>query len=84
MPSGAAVSTPVDVKSVLDWTRSLLDCSQPELALEMLEACGCECSAVTDAKAVCLLRLGYLDRATEMLQAAVFGPAESHQNALAC
>lgn len=83
MPSGV-VPMPVDLKAVLDWTRSLLDCSQPELALEMLETCGCECPAVTDAKAVCLLRLGYLDRATEVLQNAVFGPKPSLQNVPTC
>ena len=74
MPAGAAVPTPVDLRAILAWARSLLDCSQAELALEMLENCGCESSVVADAKAVCLLKLGYLDRAMETLQAAVFGP----------
>ncbi|HOD81481.1 MAG TPA: hypothetical protein PKG77_08645 [Phycisphaerae bacterium] len=67
-----AASSTIDIASVLQRAKHMLDAGQSEHALEVLAGCGQHSRVIENAKGVCLLRLGRLEAALKVFRELVF------------
>jgi hypothetical protein len=72
-PAGGRETPPPEVADLLAKVGKLLDDAQPARALELIARARLYSPWVTNATAVCLLRLGQAQRAVELLRGMVLG-----------